>query len=442
MPPLAPRRFRNRRPLQRGALLLALALGLALPAAPALAAPLDEFFAAHPDYAVLPTPYFEQATREASYLEVLIHAPAFVPPGVPWRAEIDAGRRLQVPAAGHTTDRTWQGFLELGSAPVPRATVSIYTLEHGTERLVARVGLGSVRPQRFSATYQRGPFAKQASREWGEDGIWLVLLQMRHAPEFRRSSEPLLYIGGDFYLKRIERLVRFMRVSGYNALGYRPAYERRAESLAEMGRLDLPDVHRLLTIAAPGRLAHAIGVCVGGLHARALAHADAASGARRIASVTGIGTPNLGSELADLYNRTPLLSKLEQLATGGPERHPFKDAGQPIIDFNRDIRPAPGVPQRMVVLDTAGMAIDDKYVPSEWLLQLLVGAQTGRRPGSIPSDGLLTVESQELGPRFATWRCDHSGMLNYGRTSETFDAYAAHRALAATVTVSASEETR
>lgn len=390
--------------------------------------PLGAFLARHPEYAVLPAPYFEPGVAEASHVELRVHAPAFLPPGMPWRAELDVGRVFRYPETGHTTEETWAEFVELGAASVPHAELRLYARDGDVEREVAILTLGTLRPRRFQAAFQPGPYTRHASREWGEEGLWLVLLQMRQAPVFDALADPVLYVGGDFNLKRVEFLVRYLRVRGYNAFGYRPAYDRRPEPIDEMAREDLALVREFLSLAAPGRRAHVVGLCVGGLHARALAQADAATpGARCVATVTGVGTPNHGSELADLYH--PLLARLEARLTGKPMRHPFKDTCRAMRKFNREVEAPSDVPHRMVVLDATGMRVDDMYAPTGPLLQWMVGLRTRRAPWSIATDGLLTVECQLLGEPYAVWRCDHNAMLNYGRTASHFDGYTAHREL-------------
>lgn len=388
------------------------------------------FFAARPEYAVLPPAYFDPAIAEASDFEAHLDAGAFLPPGTPWRAELEVGRTIRVPATGYATQRVWEGHFPLGTAPVPRARMRLFALERGVEREVVTVGLGTVRPTRFQSRYERGPFARQRSRDWGEQGLWLVLIQRRHAPSFSRLSAPVLYVGGDFGLGRIDRVVRYLRTHGYNVYGYNPAYGRRAESLAEIGQHDLPEVRAFLSTIAPGQRAHLVGICVGGLVARSMAATDAAlPGRRAIASVTGIGTPNGGVELADLYNGIPHLSTAVSWALSQPERQSFKDTAGALAGFGEQVRDPADVPRRMVVLDAGDMRVDDAYAQSGPLLQLVVGLQRGQAPWTVRTDGLVTIESQSMDGRFDTWRCDHSGMLNKGRTAETFDAYAAHRAL-------------
>lgn len=396
----------------------------------AQASGVQDFLAAHPDYAVLPPAYFDPAIGEGSDMDVHLDAGAFLAAGTPWRAEIDVGRTIRVPEAGYATQRVWEGYLSLGAAPVPHARLRLFALEHGIERHVVTVGLGAVRPTRFLSRYERGPRARQGSRDWGEQGIWLVLIQRRFAPAFSRMRAPVLYIGGDFGLNRIEGIVRYLRTHGYNTYGYRPAYDRRSESLAEIGRNDLGDVRGFLTTVAPGTRTHVVGICVGGLVARSLAATDAETpGPRVVESVTGIGTPNGGVELADYYNAVPLLPKLVSWLTFRPERQSFKDTAGALAGFSRQVHDPAGMPRRMIVLDAGDMRVDDAYALTGPLLQLTVGGQRGQAPWTVRTDGLVTIESQCLDGRFGTWRCDHSGMLNKGRTAETFDAYAAHRAL-------------
>ena len=265
---------------------------------------------------------------------------------------------------------------------------------------------------------------------WGEDGCWLVLLQLRHPPEFWRRTAPVLYVGGDFNFQRIEGVVRYLRVHGVNALGYKPDYDRDPdERFMDMARADLPAIREFLRLAAGGRSTDVIGMCVGGLHARGLAWAE-----RRelkpdhplVASVTSVGTPHTGSELADIYNAIELLPAMHRVLTGDARIHKYKDSRADVAVFDGIVGPLPEVPHGSVVLDPQGERPDPRYDSTDWPLRLLVAWETGVPPEQVGTDGLITVSSQRHGDRIVTWKTDHAGMINDGRAATYFDAYTAH----------------
>ncbi|MFP5501330.1 MAG: hypothetical protein ACLGIN_02500, partial [Candidatus Sericytochromatia bacterium] len=301
------------------AALVALSTLCPAPAAHA-APPLTAFLEAQPRAAVLPAPYFEPAIAPESFLELEVSPYHFLPPGTPWRAEVDTGTVTR--RAPSTADR-WSAFLPLGEAAIEKAELRLYAIERsGVERLAARVAIPTIRPDRFNAIYQRGPRSRQRSSAWGEEGIWLVLIQQRHAPRFWRVETPVLYLGGDFLYQKIEHVVRSLRVHGVNALGYKPDYGRdQDEPVLALARSDAPTVRRLLDLAAPGQKAHLVGMCLGGLHGRALVQADPA----RYLSLAGVASPHGGSELADLYNAHWLWPFLHRFTTGDPSLHQYKD---------------------------------------------------------------------------------------------------------------------
>ena len=160
-----------------------------------------------------------------------------------------------------------------------------------------------------------------------------------------------------------------------------------------------------------GSPAHALGLCLGGLHLRAMA--NAAAGHEPFLSLTTVGTPNRGSELADAYNGLRL-------------GHRFKDARADVACFNA--LPQSGLPVRSVVLQ-ASHALDVRYMLTAPLQQALHGAETHAWPWQVPTDGLLLAEDQALGEVAAVWDTDHAGMINEGRAASYFDAYAAYEAL-------------
>lgn len=406
---------------------------LCLAVSPALAEPtsLTAFFEENPRYEVLPAPYFDDALTEASHLDVELRPYSFMPRHSAWYAEIDTGTVKRVPARGTSTARVWRDFLALGSRPVERVELRLFAQDRTGAHLVSRVTLPAIRPTRFTSHYQRGPRARQVSEAWGEDGAWMVLIQGRYAPAFWRVPEPVVYVGGDFLYQRIEGLVRYLRTHGVNVWGFKPDFSRDAEeSLLEMTRNDWPTMRRFLD-RIDARPAHMVGLCLGGIHARGMAHLQhQARSERRIHTVTSVGAPHNGSELADLYNAVELVPQLHRLMTGDPNVHKYKDSRPDMAAFNRQVPTPPGLPHLSVVLNAHRCGIDRRYLESDWVMRVMRAAELGISPADVETDGLILVEGQAYGEVAATWETDHAGMINDGRSSTHFDAYRAHLKLA------------
>lgn len=420
------------RPFLTSLACVSLMCGLAAAPAPvqAATATVTDFLQANPRYAVLPAPYFESRATEASYLDVELRPFSFMPRSASWFAEIDTGTVQRIPARGVSKARQWQGFLPLGSAPVTRAEVRLYQTDETGSHLVARIPMPALRPTRFMSHYQRGPRGRQVSTQWGEDGVWMVLIQGRHAPDFWRVPEPVVYLGGDFLYQRVEGLVRYLRTHGVNAYGFKPDFSRDAdESLLAMTRTDWPAMDDFLAHIGQGRPAHLVGLCIGGIHARGLAYRETElepARRRRIRTVTSVGAPHDGSELADLYNAVDLIPQAHRLLTGDPQVHKYKDARHDMADFNRRIPPPADVPHLSVVIKAGPRGVDPRYDQSEWALRQLRARETGGDPRHVETDGLILVEGQAFGEVVTTWESDHAGMINDGRSSTYFDAYRAH----------------
>ncbi|HEY9721363.1 MAG TPA: hypothetical protein V6D47_05075 [Oscillatoriaceae cyanobacterium] len=401
-------------------------------AAPAKAAPLDDFFTAHPRFAILPAPYFDPDRTTAAYADVHLAATAFVPAGTPWYAtlsfESDHGEGyMRFPDEGTTTASGWNAFLPLGDRRIENATLSICTETPTALTEVGDIQL-SVHRTRFSSLYRRGQRARQCSWRWGEDGAWLVVLQQRYAPDFYRSATPTLYLGGDFHYERVEDLVRFLRTHGVDALGYKPDYAR-AMSLLQMAQTDWPDVRQYLNLTGTHNT-RLVGLCLGGLIARGLAHVSQPED--RVLSVTTIGTPNRGSLMAELYNRMDWLQSLNRVIVGEAGSHPYQDAQDAVQAFNQAIGPCP-VPLSSVTLDAAGHRLDPRYWLMDGPLRWVTGFEAHQNPSNLHTDGLILSEDQPIGRSLGVWNTDHAGMINEGRASEYFDAYEAHLKLVQTL---------
>lgn len=392
--------------------------------APAFATPLTDFFATHPRFAILPAPYFEPALTPDAYADIHLAANAFVPPGTPWYATLTLGSgenfgRVRFPAEGTTRASGWNAFLPLGDRAINQATLSLVVETPGQLDEVMHLDV-PMRATRFSSLYRRGDRAKQCSWRWGEDGGWVVVLQQRYAPDFYRVPTPVTYLGGDFHYERIEDLVRFLRTHGVDALGYKPDYTRPL-GLMQMAEADWPNLATYLKLTHAPRT-HLVGLCLGGLVARGLAHV---AGDRRILSVTTVGTPNRGSEMAEFYNRTPWLQTLDRVLANDMTAHPYQDAQDAVAAFNRALGPS-AVPLDSITLDAAGHRLDERYDLVDGPLRLLTAIETGRNPDSVHTDGLILSRGQAIGRSLGVWHTDHAGMINEGRASEYFDAYSAH----------------
>jgi pimeloyl-ACP methyl ester carboxylesterase len=371
-----------------------------LPAVPPSLPPVSAFLAAHPRYAVLPQPYFEAGTSRSSFLDVDLKPEAFLGAGHLWSVELDAGsvhRSVQSSAPRCT--------FFLGFEPRDKVELRLFDAER---QLRARFTL-PIRPQRFTSLYQVGPYTRQVSRAWGEDGLSMVVIQGQYKPDFERLKQPVVYVGGDFNYQRIENLVKYFRTHGVDAYGYKPDYDRDpGESLLQMGQRDALDVDQLVG----GRKAHLVGLCLGGILARAMASRH------DFASVTTVGTPHTGSRLADVYNGIPALPMLHRFVTGDPRIHKYKDAHTDMVAFNA----ACDVKFRGVVLDAHDRPLDRRYDVTVTALRCLEGA-------NVHTDGLILSEGQAFGKPLAVWNTDHAGMINDGLAGTYFDAYAAHAKL-------------
>ncbi|MDB5096154.1 MAG: hypothetical protein JWM80_575 [Cyanobacteria bacterium RYN_339] len=375
--------------------------------------PVAAFLAAHPRYAVLPAPYFEETAVAASHLDLDLRPGAFLGRGRAWSVEVDTGRTVRFPAHGTSTAPSCQAFLDLGAERPKKAEVRLFDAGH---HLAARFTIPTIHPRRFQAQYTVGPYSHQVSRRWGEDGASLVLIQQRYRPEFPRLKHPVVYVGGDFNYQRIENLVRYFRTHGINALGYKPDYDRDpAESLLAMGARDQRDVREWVGLNGGGS-AHLVGLCLGGILARAM------QAAGPFASLTTVGTPHTGSRLADVYNGVPALPMLHRLVSGDPRIHKYKDAHEDMVAFNREV----AVGFRGVVLDAHDRVMDRRYDVTATALRCLEGAR-------VHTDGLILSEGQALGKPYAVWNTDHAGMINDGAAARYFDAYAAHEQLLETL---------
>jgi triacylglycerol lipase len=165
--------------------------------------------------------------------------------------------------------------------------------------------------------------------------------------------------------------------------------------------------------AFPGEPVHLIGHSMGGLDARLLATDPAWS--RRVLSVTTIGTPHLGSSLADFAKlRVGRIYRL--LEALGIDHRGF-------LDVTR--RSAHAFHRRVVVPATIpcfSVAGDPPLPAVSWPLRRLHAAMSELEG---PNDGLVSVESAcAFGTPLPNWPLDHLGQMNWltppesGRSTE------------------------
>ena len=178
--------------------------------------------------------------------------------------------------------------------------------------------------------------------------------------------------------------------------------EIRAQKLAEAIR------------ALPAKKVNLIAHSMGGLDAR---YAIVRLGlADRVASLTTIGTPHLGTPLADLG--MSLLGGLRRLFKRLVDLEAFHDlTRERIAAFNGDIRDAPQVAYASVVAqgDRAGMN------PLLWASHLYLNECAGA------NDGVVPVASQQWGEVVREVQADHWAQVGW---SSSFDAPALYEDLA------------
>jgi triacylglycerol lipase len=212
---------------------------------------------------------------------------------------------------------------------------------------------------------------------------------------------------------------------------------RRGRQLADEIRAALGD----------GRLAandkvHIVGHSMGGLDARfAVSPANDENVADRVASVTTIGTPHRGSQVADVLTADNWLDRIRpflpqlvgplqdlvqnvDLTTGGIQDLTSHAA----VEFNRLYADHPGVKYfSFVGSGRNGSRTTCKLlVPTQMIIRLR---------STAANDGLVTVDSAKWGTVVADWPVDHADEIGHdldeGVTAmpKAFDHRAAYRSL-------------
>jgi triacylglycerol lipase len=154
--------------------------------------------------------------------------------------------------------------------------------------------------------------------------------------------------------------------------------------------------------AFPGEPVHVIGHSMGGLDARLLAADHAWDG--KILSLTTIGTPHLGSSLADFAKlRVGRIYRL--LEALGIDHRGFLDVTRRAAG---KFHAAVVVPDSVRCFSIAGDPSTDEVC---WPLRRLHAAL---RELEGPNDGLVSVESAcAFGTKLTPWSLDHLGQMNW-----------------------------
>lgn len=154
--------------------------------------------------------------------------------------------------------------------------------------------------------------------------------------------------------------------------------------------------------AFPGEPVHVIGHSMGGLDARLLASDPAWAG--RILTLSTIGTPHLGSSLADFAKiRAGRIYRL--LETLGIDHRGFLDV---TTRSARAFHESVAVPADVRCFSIAGVPQDEDVC---WPLRRL-NAALAELEG--PNDGLVSAQSAcAFGERLDPWPLDHLGQMNW-----------------------------
>jgi triacylglycerol lipase len=166
--------------------------------------------------------------------------------------------------------------------------------------------------------------------------------------------------------------------------------------------------------ALPARRVNLVAHSMGGLDARyALARLDLAG---KVASLTTIGTPHLGTPLADvgagLARRARVLGALERL---GLDVAAFEDlTTERMAEFNRAVPDARGVLYQSVVgAPPRRRAVTPILVPT-WSWLAAAGA----------NDGLVPAASQRWGEVLREIDADHFAQIGWSRRFDAAELYA------------------
>jgi triacylglycerol lipase len=199
------------------------------------------------------------------------------------------------------------------------------------------------------------------------------------------------------------------RLEDEGAVVHRPRVAKAAAIAARAGEL------AAFIEELPARRVNVVAHSMGGLDAR---YAVARLGLeRKIASLTTIGTPHLGTPLADfganLAERPLLVHALERI---GLDVEAIQDLTIARMEsFNRAVPDAPGVAYASVVgIAPSRGEVNPLLLPTYlWL---------GERAG--PSDGVVPADSQRWGEVLRTIAADHWAQIGWSRHFDAAGFYA------------------
>lgn len=177
----------------------------------------------------------------------------------------------------------------------------------------------------------------------------------------------------------------------------------RAEELARLVRM------------IPAKKVNIIAHSMGGLDVR---YAIAKLGlADRVASLITVGTPHLGTPVADLGARLSDVLRLKALLGRVVDVNAFYDLTTARMErFNRDVADAPGVLYGSVI----GRVERARAHPLLWATHVYLSERSG------DNDGMVPVASQRWGEVWKEIDADHWGQIGW---SDGFDALALYEEL-------------
>jgi triacylglycerol lipase len=255
-----------------------------------------------------------------------------------------------------------------------------------------------------------------------------VALVLRHTR--RRAPKPARAVAPRYPVVLLHGVMGFDEI----AVGQkRHAYFRGvAERLEALGaRVHRPRVPASASVAAraetlaralrelDGGRVNVIAHSMGGLDAR---YAISRLGlAHRVASLTTIGTPHLGTPLADLGTGLADLLQLKRVLAPMLELDAFWDLTTArMAGFNREVRDARQVAYASVVARTApGTRLHPLLKPAHLYICAKAGA----------NDGLVPAASQRWGDVLSEIEADHWAQIGWSSSSD-FDAPALFEAIA------------
>jgi triacylglycerol lipase len=244
-----------------------------------------------------------------------------------------------------------------------------------------------------------------------------VGVERRPGPTERGPPLPVVLVHGLFGFDRIG--VPGAKLHYFNGIGrHLEALGCHAHAVRLPPMASVPDRAKRLVDkidALPHDRVDIIAHSLGGLDARyALAHLGLA---KRVRTLVTIGTPHLGTPLADLAtDGGPLTRARRAIATLGMPLEALDWLSTAALEkFNREVRNVPGVRYACVV---GGIRDDRTPIPLA-----IVPAHAYLRRVSGANDGLVPISSQYWGETLAEIEADHFAQIGWRLgMRRTFDA--------------------